>query len=84
MGIENKGGEIAFRKSKAMNNRRLNKLIADVSWHGGEVTFRDLKKSHGFSDSEIRRLVNQSNNTLAITWAQNPAGGRRSERVVFN
>ena len=59
-------------------------LCALVAYYKGGATFRNLKKSHGFTDSEIRLSVSQSGGELEVYWKQNPNGGPRSERVKFS
>lgn len=61
--------------------RDVSKIVDYVGRRGGEATFRDLKKSHCFTESEIREFLSQNLKTLEIFWWQNPAGGPRSERV---
>lgn len=47
----------------------------------GEMTLRNLQNSHGFSDSEVRRLVTSAPQQLYLQKRQNPAGGRPSHVV---
>jgi hypothetical protein len=47
----------------------------------GEMTLLNLQNSHGFSDTEVRSLVESAPTRLHLQKRQNPAGGRPSEVV---
>lgn len=46
-----------------------------------EMTLRNLQNSHGFSDAEVRSLVESAPRLLHLQKRQNPKGGRPSEAV---
>jgi hypothetical protein len=49
-----------------------------------EIKIQKLKNSHGFSNEEVRRLVESAPMLLRIEKRQNPAGGPSSSVVVLN
>ena len=61
--------------------KNTDRIIDEIRRSGGEVTFRNLKKSHCFTDFDIREYVGRNLDRLEIFTWQNPAGGPRSERV---
>ena len=61
--------------------KRIKKLYDDVSWNGGDCTFRRLIKSHCFSAKEIYEIVESNSGAFRIVEVQNPRGGPRSKIV---
>jgi hypothetical protein len=57
---------------------RVNKLLNLVAEYGGQVTLRDLEKSHGFKPDEVERLVADFPVQLRLEAKQNPKGGPQS------
>jgi len=47
----------------------------------GEMTLRDLKKSHGFTNPELRHMADKFPDQFAIRTHRPPGGGRPSERM---
>ena len=60
---------------------RANKLRDLAVAYGGEATFRNLEKSHGFRPEEVERLAREFPEVLRLETKQNPQGGP-SSRVL--
>ena len=60
---------------------RANKLRDLAVAYGGEATFRNLEKSHGFRPEEVERLAREFPEVLRLETKQNPKGGP-SSRVL--
>ena len=58
---------------------RMHKLLHNLQDSpDGQVTFRDLKNSHGFGAGEIEELVETSPGSFRVEVIQNPNGGPKS------
>jgi hypothetical protein len=59
--------------------QRMLKLLRNLqNSHDGQMTFRDLKNSHGFSPEEIAELCEAFHGRFHIEVIQNPNGGPKS------
>ncbi|MBX3739982.1 MAG: DUF3987 domain-containing protein [Akkermansiaceae bacterium] len=58
----------------AHNHKRLLSLLAVLAQHGGKITLRNLGRSHGFDEDEIRRLHQLYPSRFTITEEKPPTG----------
>ena len=62
--------------------QRMHKLLRNLQDSTeGEVTFRDLRNSHGFSTAEVEELVEAFPDRFRVEVNQNPNGGPKSRRL---
>jgi hypothetical protein len=66
----------------AHNNKRVLSLLAVLAQHGGKITLRNLGRSHGFDEDEIRRL-HQLNPARFTISEEKPTTGRPSVVVTL-
>jgi hypothetical protein len=57
---------------------RVNRLRDLLDESGGEVTLRNLEKSHGFSPEEVQRIAAEFPAQFRVESRQNPKGGPQS------
>jgi hypothetical protein len=67
----------------AHNDKRVLSLLAVLAQHGGKITLRNLGRSHGFDENEIRRLHQLHPSRFTIT-EEKPTTGRPSVVVTLN
>ncbi len=57
---------------------RVDRLFGIIQEYRGEVTFRILDKSHGYTADEVERLAAEFPELLTVATKQNPKGGPQS------